>query len=361
MEFNHFLSAYYPDPSYGGDRLYADMVAQARLADVLGYQSVSIPEHHLINILLTPAPLQMAVKLACETQNLRIVTSVSVLPLHDMRIFAGEVAQADILCDGRLTLGVGRGAFAYEMNRMGVTMDETRAKFDESFNVLRALLSEKEVSWDGDYYKFDPITIMPRPISNPVQMQLAALAPEAIYHSVKRGLHIQTTPLSGSGDLFAQQCDAFHRGKAELGEAGKHLKLSLSRVAYAARDAGDARKKLAMAHEYYKRFDNVFTGPGEVLNGCIAPLDRLQTMDELDANVLICPPAEMVDRLGQYAEAGVDEFIVNFNLGESQDETLEAMQRFAEDVMPHYTGRAAPQAQWPSPFKKEASHACHPR
>ena len=85
MEFNHFLSAYYPDPRYGGDRLYADMLAQARLADALGYASVSIPEHHLINILLNPAPLLMAVKLAAETKRVRLMTSVAVLPLHDMR------------------------------------------------------------------------------------------------------------------------------------------------------------------------------------------------------------------------------------------------------------------------------------
>ena len=44
MEFNHFLSAYYPDTSYGGDRLFADMLDQARQADRLGYASVSIPE-----------------------------------------------------------------------------------------------------------------------------------------------------------------------------------------------------------------------------------------------------------------------------------------------------------------------------
>ena len=40
MEFNHFLSAYYPDTGYGGDRLYRDMLDQARLADRLGYAAV---------------------------------------------------------------------------------------------------------------------------------------------------------------------------------------------------------------------------------------------------------------------------------------------------------------------------------
>lgn len=341
MKFNHFLSSYFPDPAYGGERLFADMVEQAKLADRLGYAAVSVPEHHLINILLTPAPLQMAVKVAAETRSVSIVTSVSVLPIHDMRTFAGEVAQADILCDGRLVLGVGRGAFAYELERLGVPMASTREKFDESLDVLTALLTREEVSWDGKYYQFEPLTVMPRPLTKPMpQMMIAALAPEAIYHCARRGLHVQTTPLQESGDHLLAQVDAFHRGKAELGQAGEHLKLSLLRVAYAARDEADARDKLARAHDYYKRFDNVFTGPGRVVGGAIEPLPRAQTMEELGENLVICPPSEMIDRLGAYAQTGIDELIVNFNIGGTQAETLEAMQRFAEEVMPHFSDAA---------------------
>ena len=143
MEFNHFLSSYFPDPSYGGRRLFADMLEQACAADRFGYKGVTIPEHHLINILLTPSPLQMAVKVASITKNIEVVTSVAVLPIRDMRVFAGEVTQADILTDGRLVLGVGRGAFAYEIERFGIRMEETRAKFDESIDVLIALLSQE--------------------------------------------------------------------------------------------------------------------------------------------------------------------------------------------------------------------------
>ena len=161
MRFCHFLSSYLPDLDYGGKQLFDDMVEQACTADSLGYASVAIPEHHLINILLTPAPLQMAIKVACETSNVDIVTSVAVLPLHDMRVFAGEVAQADILTDGRLILGVGRGAFAYEMARMGSPIEHSRDIFDESLEVLVALLSETEVSWHGAHYDFDSLTIMP--------------------------------------------------------------------------------------------------------------------------------------------------------------------------------------------------------
>ena len=117
MDFSIQLSAYYPDKSYGGDRLYRDMLEQAVLADRLGFESVSLTEHHLINILLMPAPLQFAVKIADATKRIKIMTAVGVLPLHDMRIYAGEVVVADIFTEGRLMLGVGRGAFGYEMDR----------------------------------------------------------------------------------------------------------------------------------------------------------------------------------------------------------------------------------------------------
>ena len=340
MEFNHFLSSYLPDPNYGGKRLFDDMVEQAKTADRLGYQSVSIPEHHLINILLSPAPLQMAVKVARETHHVDIVTSVAVLPLHDMRVFAGEVAQADILTDGRLVLGVGRGAFAYEIERMGLPMEETRAKFDESLDVLIALLTEQEVSWHGRYYDFESLTTMPRPMTQPMpRMMIATMNPPGIGASTRRGFNIQTTALSGSSDMFRGQVEAHKQAKAEMGAAGEHLRIIASRVAYCARDAADARHKLELAHDYYSRFDNVFTGPGIVQNGCITPLERDQTIDELDDVILICPPEEMVDKMATYEDLGVDEFIMSSNIGQSQEEHIESMERLAAEVMPHFSRR----------------------
>ena len=73
----------------------------------------------------------MAVKVAAHTENLLLMTSVCQLPLRDMRIFAGEVVQAQALCDGRLMLGVGKGAFAYETERIGVPFGDTKPRFEE--------------------------------------------------------------------------------------------------------------------------------------------------------------------------------------------------------------------------------------
>lgn len=338
MDFNFFLSSYYPDPSYGGAQLYADMVEEAVVAERLGFNSVSIPEHHLINVLLNPAPLQLAVKVADATERIDIVTSVVVLPLHDMRVFAGEVAMADILTDGRLVLGVGRGAFAYEMARLGSPIEESREKFDESLDVLLRLLTEYEVEHHGHYYDFEPMTIMPRPLTQPrPRIMIATMNHEGIRRSTLRGFHIQTTPLAGDPEMFRMQVDAHKGAKAEMGADGDDLRIMLSRITWCAADEADRRRKLEMAHDYYSRFDNVYTGPGLVKDGCIAALPREQTIEQLDNNILIATPEQMIDELGDYAERGIDEFIMSSHLGQSREETIEMMERFHREVMPHFT------------------------
>ena len=64
MDFCHFLTSYMPDTAVGSKTHFQNMIDQSILADKLGYKTVSIPEHHLINILMMPSPLQMAVKIA---------------------------------------------------------------------------------------------------------------------------------------------------------------------------------------------------------------------------------------------------------------------------------------------------------
>ncbi len=335
MDFCIQLSADYPDKSYGGDRVYKDMVEQAILADQLGFESISMTEHHLINVLMMPAPLQFAVKIAAHTRNIKIITSVVVLPLHDMRVFAGEIVAADIFTDQRLLLGVGRGAYKFEMERLGVPIIETQERFDEALAVLKALLSEEEVSWECQYYNFEPLTIMPRPVRlGGPPMMVAVVNPDRVYSYAKDGMHIQTTPLAGGQALLERQVNSFQRAREELSEAGEKLTLTLSRVGFVARSEHARRSHLETAHAYYSRFDNVFTGPGIVDAGMIRPLPRKQSIEELGENLLICPPGEMVDRLMPYVELGIDRMVLNINFGVSQEETLESIQCFAEEVIP---------------------------
>ena len=170
---------------------------------------------------------------------------------------------------------------------------------------------------------------------------MAVLVPDAIYHCAKRGFHILTTPLSGNHQHMLDQVNSFNRGKTELGEQGEHLTLSLSRVAFLSHSKADRQAKIALAHDYYSRFDNMFTGPGIVEAGMIKPLPRKMTPEQTAENLTICTPSEMIDKLAPYAEAGVDRFILNVNFGVEQSEVIDSIQRFAEEVMPHFTDNVA--------------------
>jgi len=336
MDFNHFLTSYMPDPTIGSKIHFDNMLEQAVLADKIGYSTISIPEHHLVNILMMPSPLQMAVKIASLTKKIKITTGIAVLPLHDMRTYAGEVSTADILTDGRLILGVGRGAFAWEMKSLGTPIEISKEKFVESLEVLQLLLKNKEVSFKGKFYNFESITIMPRPISNPIQLMIAAMDLNSIKDAAARGFHVQSTVLSGTKDLLIQRVNAFKEGCGIFGEQGKLLKLSMQRMAYLAKDEKDAEEKNKMAYEYYKRFDNMFTGPGKVKNGEVEPLSRNQTYEEMKKNLLICPANEMIDKLSIYAEAGVDEIIVSSSFGQSQRDLIDSMHRMKEEIIPYF-------------------------
>ena len=136
-----------------------------------------------------------------------------------------------------------------------------------------------------------------------------------------------------------EQVGAFHRAKEELGSAGKDLRLALSRVCVLAKNDADARRKLELAYHYYNRFENVFTGPGQVSHGRIADLPQKQTIEQLGRNLIICPAAEMIDRLGVYADLGIDDFIMNVNIGHGAEEALECIQGFGEQVLPHFAKR----------------------
>ena len=336
MDFNHFLTSYMPNTNIGSKIHFDNMLNESVIAEKLGYTTVSIPEHHLINILMMPSPLQMAVKIASITKKINITTGIVVLPLHDMRTYAGDVATADILTDGRLILGVGRGAFPWEMKRLGTPIEISKEKFTESLDVLQLLLKNKEVSYQGKFYDFEPLTIMPRPISSPVPMMIAAMNLESIKDAATRGFHVQSTVLSGTKDLLLSRVNAFKEGCEILGEKGKLLKLSMQRMAYLAKDDNDAKEKIKMAYEYYKRFDNMFTGPGKVKEGNVEPLRREQSLEELKENLLICTLNEMIDKLSVYAETGVDEVILSSSFGQSHNDLIQSMQRIGENVIPYF-------------------------
>jgi alkanesulfonate monooxygenase SsuD/methylene tetrahydromethanopterin reductase-like flavin-dependent oxidoreductase (luciferase family) len=334
MDLAFYLPAHWHDVKTHPVQMYRDMLVEARHAEELGYSSLHIPEHHFLNYLVHPHPLITAARVAGETKKIPLVTAVLVLPFYDVRRLAGEIALCDNLTEGRLELGVGRGAFLYEFDRFGITVDEGREKFEESLALLKKLLTEEEVSWDGKFYKFPPLTITPRCLQQPhPPIWIACVTAPAIYHSARKGYHVMVMPLRTMERGPEMQAEAFYKAKAEIG-AGFGSRLSMLIFCYVAADRADAEEKIRICYTAQKRFQNAFTTPGDIRGGDIQPNPIELPIETFAERVAIGTPEEVYEKLKYFADLGADEVLVNMNFGCSHKDTMASMERLARHIMP---------------------------
>jgi natural product biosynthesis luciferase-like monooxygenase protein len=147
-------------------------------ADEMGYDSVWLAEHHFSEYGVMPSISVMAAALAAQTKRIRIGSGVVVLPLHNPIRVAEEFAMVDLLSDGRLEFGVGRGYQPSEFAGFGVNMEDSRERFDEYLEVILKLWSGEEVTFDGKYIQLDGVRVRPKPLQDPhPPVWAAALSP----------------------------------------------------------------------------------------------------------------------------------------------------------------------------------------
>lgn len=147
------------------------MGAYLRRAEDLGFECAVSIDH----LLVTPPaytctwlePVAMLSALAGVTRRIRLGTMVLVLPLRNPAYFAKEWATFDWLSGGRSILGVGVGWHEEEFRLMGVPHRERGARMDEMLEAVTALWAGDEVSYRGRYYRFERLTIEPKPAQRP--------------------------------------------------------------------------------------------------------------------------------------------------------------------------------------------------
>src|SRR5205085_10682559 len=104
---------------------------------------------------------------AAATQSIRLIPNVVVLPYRNPFIVAKAGAALDMLSGGRITLSVGAGYLKNEFAALGVAHAERNELFDEAIDVLRAIVTDDDVTFEGRNFNARGVTSHPRPATCP--------------------------------------------------------------------------------------------------------------------------------------------------------------------------------------------------
>jgi alkanesulfonate monooxygenase SsuD/methylene tetrahydromethanopterin reductase-like flavin-dependent oxidoreductase (luciferase family) len=320
---------------------------QFQLADELGFDWVTVAEHHYAPFSLTPNPMIMAGALTQRVQRAKIALLGANLPILNPVRVAEEFAMLDTLTGGRIIAGMLRGT-ANEYVTYNINPTESRERFEEALQlIVRAWTEPQPFGWQGRYFEYRSISIWPRPVQQPhPPIYMSGSSPEsaefaARYH-LGLGFAVTRIPLARqSSRLYRQEAqaagweptpdDILYRVGIHVADTDAHAYAELQA-------AGGARGGLLSSmnravHEavantgYYGR--DAVNQRGRVQRGS-------DLQEQIDNGQLIAGSPETVltqiTRLRD--ELGTGILDLNFNAVGGRDATLRAIELFGTKVLP---------------------------
>ena len=156
-------------PNYGKYLSPESIVSLAMLAEELGYSDIWTTDHIVIGR-RHPYPYGSIFEswttlsyVAAKTSNIRLGTSIIVLPLRNAILLAKQAATLDNLTRGRLILGVGAGWERYEFEAMGASFKDRGKLMDEQIRLMKTLWKSGEPEFEGSYYRVRNVIFKPLP------------------------------------------------------------------------------------------------------------------------------------------------------------------------------------------------------
>jgi flavin-dependent trigonelline monooxygenase, oxygenase component len=349
MKLSLFVHMERLGPDQSQRQLYDEFLELCRIADEGGMHAIWTGEHHAMDFTIAPNPFLNLVDLARRTRNVRLGTGTVIAPFWHPIKLAGEAAMTDLLTGGRLDLGIARGAYSYEYERLVPGLDAWGAgqRMRELIPTLRKLW-QGDYAHEGEFWQFPATTSAPKPLQpGGPPLWVAARDPNSHDFAVANGCNVQCTPLWLGDDEVRSLMERF-RAACEKHAGRPRPKIMLLRHAYVAGSEDDARQAAQELSVYYNYFGAWFKNQRPVRQGLIETL----TPEEMAENAIYAPeamrtnnvvgePAEVIDRLKAYEAMGWDEFSLWIDSGMSFRRKRASLERFIERVMPAFHAKAA--------------------
>jgi luciferase family oxidoreductase group 1 len=340
MNFGTFLLMQSPS-AQSSTEMYARAVEHAQAAEALGFRNIWLAEHHFSTYGYVGRPVQLATYLAAKTSRIRVGTAVIVVPLHHPLIVAEEIATLDVLANGRVDVGLGRGYQYYEFERLGLELESARGRWDESIDVIVKALEGKPFTYHGKLYDIPETSVLPHTVQKPYPpIWVTAQSPQSVEATVKRGFNLLTGGFGVPVERMAQFRELFDRLLTEVKPAWTP-DVGVQRAVYVtdnqadARDAAEhARWNMRVTLSLRNHYEQVQDGRAVAVPMATEP----DTDELLERFVVVGTPDTVIRQIKHIKDVvGITHFNCSFWFGDlDQARVLNSMDLFAREVMPAF-------------------------
>src|SRR5579884_785154 len=263
MRFAISIPQYARDSNFDAEALRAHL----RRVEELGLFESGWVQEQVIGAAGSLAPLQTLTYAAACTEQLRLGCAVFVLPLHNPLHLAKAISSLDCLSDGRVEVGLATGGRARPFDAFGIDAEKPVARFNEALTLMKACWTEREINFDGRWWKLEGASMEPKPVQKPhPPVWFGGSVPAGMRRAVRHG-----DGFMGAGSQttaqFAEQVRVVRQELSAQGRPPDTFRIGKRVYVQVEDDAARGRQRLedALTRHYGRGgwSENITAGPAE--------------------------------------------------------------------------------------------------
>ena len=345
MEFSFFMHMERYDEAQSQKCLYEEYVELCEIADNGGFKTIWTGEHHGMNFTIAPNPFITLADLARRTKNVKLGTATIVAPFWHPIKLAEEAAMTDIISGGRLQLGIARGAYSFEYDRLADGIDAFSAG-----GIMREIIPAIRSLWRGDYegesehWSFPKTTSSPKPYQDPhPPIWIAARHQNSHDFALEHSCNVQVTPLWLGDDEVISLMERFNNACASYKDTPRP-KIMVLRHTFVGETEAEIVQAAKDISRFYCYFGAWFKNERPIEQGFIKKLSDEEMMaiemyspENMRKNSIIGTPETVIERIKLCEELGYDEYSFWADNSMSFANKKKSLQLFIDKVIPAFT------------------------
>jgi alkanesulfonate monooxygenase SsuD/methylene tetrahydromethanopterin reductase-like flavin-dependent oxidoreductase (luciferase family) len=291
----------------------------------------------------------MLAALAERTRTLRLGIAIVLLPLsHPLRV-AEEVATLDVLSNGRVEFGIGRGSIPTHFTGFGVAQTESRDRFLESLDLILQAWTQDRVSFRGRFFQMDNISVVPKPVQRPYPpIRVAANSADTFELMGQIGYPIFVASQVNPFRKIREFLPLYHQAREAAGHPTSTAEdVTVLMPLYVGNDSGEVRGVMEPSVRHWLHTasmlyssSHIGSGPEAVRLKELSERARRMTYEQVcEVMAVFATPDACVEHLKRFQqEFGMGRVICWFNPGGMvpYQQVMQSMELFATKVMPHF-------------------------